>query len=462
MAKNQKVAKGRPTVKKQSTIREKTATPGIDKRMAFAILHELQKYKALRKSASFLQKDLEDLYGSAAGQVVMGELTLSAVGDTNPSATLSAAKEQAVNSEKSESDSSSSSDDSEDRDKAIESASSSDSVDSDDSDDAVADEDSSSSSDDSDDKESKAKSESTDDDSSDDTSSDDSDGEEEATNTNSTSSGKKDNGADDDSDESSYSDNDDADDDQLDKSDSSGRDSSSDSSSDDSDGEEEENDKIVGPTRDESDASSDSDDDDEQHPPPKTAEGALAVISPEDSDTDVSDVDVSDVSSEEVSSSDDDDDDSSSDEESSDEESEDEDDIKHAVQMRNDAAAKAKAAAAAAASWTPKTTAELREIKIAPGSDGAQALSSGKPFQRVDDQFWGEVAMKDGGAMADNSYEHVFGNDGFGAKASEKLLQTRGRRFQHEKTKRKRSFNGFSRGGGQITMESNATKFKYD
>jgi hypothetical protein len=80
----------------------------------------------------------------------------------------------------------------------------------------------------------------------------------------------------------------------------------------------------------------------------------------------------------------------------------------------------------------------------------------------VDDCCWGEKAEKDGGAMADNSYGNVFGNDGFGAKSSEKLLQVRGKKFQHEKTKRKRSFNGMARNGGKINMVSNSTKYQYN
>jgi len=62
-------------------------------------------------------------------------------------------------------------------------------------------------------------------------------------------------------------------------------------------------------------------------------------------------------------------------------------------------------------------------------------------------------------AMADNSYEGVFGDAGFGAKASAKLLQVRGKRFQHEKTKAKRSYNGFAKTGQGINMESFSTKF---
>ncbi|VEU40603.1 unnamed protein product [Pseudo-nitzschia multistriata] len=187
-----------------------------------------------------------------------------------------------------------------------------------------------------------------------------------------------------------------------------------------------------------------------------------------DSDSDVSDVDVSSVSS--VSSDDDSDSDSdsssssssSSSDSSSDSESEDEDLEAFQKAKRKKAAEKAKQAAEAALAWTPKKIKKDKEIKVEAGTDGAQALSAGKPFQRVDDSYWGDMATKDGGAMADNSYEGVFGNDGFGARSSEKLLQVRGKRFQHEKTKRKRSFNGMSRTGGKIDMASNSTKYKYD
>jgi hypothetical protein len=65
------------------------------------------------------------------------------------------------------------------------------------------------------------------------------------------------------------------------------------------------------------------------------------------------------------------------------------------------------AAAAAAANWTPKTPNNQKSIEIvtAKGSDGAQALSGGKPFKRVDDEHWGAEAQQQGGALADNSYE---------------------------------------------------------
>lgn len=198
-----------------------------------------------------------------------------------------------------------------------------------------------------------------------------------------------------------------------------------------------------------------------------TKQQEAEVVTPDgsdsDSDSDVSDVEVSSVSSvstsEAESSSSDDSSDSDSDS-SSEEESEDEEDLVAKQKARRKAAAeRAKKAAAAALAWAPKKSNTKADIKTEAGTDGAQALTAGKPFQRVDDSFWGEKAYRDGGAMADNSYENVFGDGGFGAKSSEKLLQTRGKRFQHEKTKRKRSFNGFSRTGGSISMESNSTKF---
>jgi hypothetical protein len=190
-----------------------------------------------------------------------------------------------------------------------------------------------------------------------------------------------------------------------------------------------------------------------------------------DDDISVSDVEVSDVSSVSTDSSSDDDSSTSSSDSSSSEDEEDE--SKFAQERKLEQRKKAEAAAKAALSWTPSPKPRRNkdsglgkssigpDIKIMAGTDGAQALSTGKPFQRVDDQFWGDVAEKDGGAMADNSYGGAFGESGYGAKASNKLLQVRGKRFQHEKTKRKRSFNGFSKQGGAINMNSFSTKFKY-
>jgi hypothetical protein len=211
---------------------------------------------------------------------------------------------------------------------------------------------------------------------------------------------------------------------------------------------------------------SDSDDDKEMRRPTKkrkteaTAEAGIITPEVEDSDDDseVSDVDVSDVSSVDVSSSDSDSD------SSSESESEDEDVAKERLLKKKTAAAlKAKEAAKAASEWRPaKKPSAKTVLQTTPGSDGAQASNQGVPFQRVDSDFWGEEAQKSGGAMADNSYENAFGGDGFGLKASEKLLTVRGKDFRHEKTKRKRSFNGFARGGGQINVEKTySTKYTY-
>ena len=201
---------------------------------------------------------------------------------------------------------------------------------------------------------------------------------------------------------------------------------------------------------------------------------AGGIVSPEvyddNSDSDVSDVEVSSVSTVSTSEDESDSDSSSSSSDSdsasssSSSESEEEDLEAFHKTKRKKAADKAKEAAKAALAWTPKKMKQSPkdDVKTHAGSDGAQALSTGKPFQRVDDSYWGEKAVQDGGAMADNSYGNVFGNDGFGARSSEKLLQVRGKRFQHEKTKRKRSFNGMSNKGGKINMASNSTKYKYD
>lgn len=251
-------------------------------------------------------------------------------------------------------------------------------------------------------------------------------------------------------------------------------DSGSDADSESSDDEEDDAKKIAKKDTDSSSDSSDDDDDTDDDEPPKKKTrmntpkktATDAIVSPvedddgSDSDSDVSDVDVSSVS---TVSSDDDSDSSDSDSSSSgSSSSEDEVDMEAMRKAKRKAAAvKAIEASKAAAAWTPKKI-KKSDVKTEAGSDGAQALSTGKPFQRVDDCFWGEKAEKDGGAMADNSYGNVFGNDGFGAKSSEKLLQVRGKKFQHEKTKRKRSFNGMARNGGKINMVSNSTKYQYN
>lgn len=167
----------------------------------------------------------------------------------------------------------------------------------------------------------------------------------------------------------------------------------------------------------------------------------------------VSDVEVSDVSSSES------DDSSSSD--SSEEEEDEEVMLKIVEGKKNELKRKAQEATEAALNWVP-TPKKVKgpEIITQEGTDGAQTHLTGRPFQRVDDQYWGKEALVIGGAVADNSYEGTFGENGFGAKASAKLPEVRGKKFQHEKTKRKRSFNGLSKqAGGAITMNSFSTKF---
>jgi hypothetical protein len=83
----------------------------------------------------------------------------------------------------------------------------------------------------------------------------------------------------------------------------------------------------------------------------------------------------------------------------------------------------------------------------------------------VDSDYWGTVAAQEGGAIADNSYEATFGTNqnGYGAKSNSKLILVRGKDFAREKNKRKRSFNGISRNGGQIDIQAtHSTKFQYN
>lgn len=58
----------------------------------------------------------------------------------------------------------------------------------------------------------------------------------------------------------------------------------------------------------------------------------------------------------------------------------------------------------------------------------------------------------------DNSYEARFGEGGYGAKANEKLRTVQGKKFQHEKTKRKR---GTYRGGLIDTSSGHSFKFQH-
>jgi len=77
----------------------------------------------------------------------------------------------------------------------------------------------------------------------------------------------------------------------------------------------------------------------------------------------------------------------------------------------------------------------------------------GKPFSRVDDSAWlGQIADA---KLTDNSYEGTYGDGGYGAKASQKLVQVRGKDFRHEKTKKKRG----NYRGGTIDLGTNSIKF---
>jgi hypothetical protein len=387
---------GKPRGRK-AAVSHKAENDRMNKELAFAMWQQLQNL-GFKKSAKTLGEELEKLYGSTAGQVIAGKLVLQEITSDEKMTT------------RSESD-----------------------RDSDEADTKVA-------------APKKAETE-TGDSSSSDSSSSGSDEEDEKV-----AAPKK-----------------------AETSDSSGSSSSSSSSS-------SESDVKVTKDADESDSSSSSSDSDsdsdsgDPEPPKKRARkmSTAKVVTPEesdsdsdsdcisnsDSDTDVSDVEVSDVSSVEVTTSEEED--SSSDDSSEDESSDEEEDVATRLKAKKEEAArKAREANAAALNWTPsKKNNNVVEVKTERGSDGAQALSAGKPFQRVDDKYWGEVAMKDGGAIADNSYEGAFGSEGFGSRASEKLTQVRGKNFRHEKTKRKRTFNGFSKSGGAINMESFSTKYK--
>ena len=107
-------------------------------------------------------------------------------------------------------------------------------------------------------------------------------------------------------------------------------------------------------------------------------------------------------------------------------------------------------AAAAMDAWLAK------QATAAPPASAKKAKSPrspGTPFERIDSAKW-MAAIKDD-RMKDNSYAAQFGDGGWGATASAKLLTVQGKRFQHEKTKKKRG--GYR--GGTVDMGSNSIKF---
>ena len=67
------------------------------------------------------------------------------------------------------------------------------------------------------------------------------------------------------------------------------------------------------------------------------------------------------------------------------------------------------------------------------------------------------MAFRKDDRLKDNSYEGTYGVGGWGARASQKLVQVRGKDFRHEKTKKKRG--GYR--GGTVDMGSNSIKYHY-
>ncbi|KAJ8603240.1 hypothetical protein CTAYLR_003838 [Chrysophaeum taylorii] len=92
-------------------------------------------------------------------------------------------------------------------------------------------------------------------------------------------------------------------------------------------------------------------------------------------------------------------------------------------------------AKAAADAWVPKEIAKVEDE------------SEKKPFRRVGDEWTQNLSDE----LRDNSFK-----GGYGAKASEKLIQVRGKDFRHGKTKLKRG----SYRGGTIDLGSNSVKFE--
>ncbi|KAL0036760.1 hypothetical protein WJX79_008866 [Trebouxia sp. C0005] len=98
--------------------------------------------------------------------------------------------------------------------------------------------------------------------------------------------------------------------------------------------------------------------------------------------------------------------------------------------------------------------AQLQSMEgVMSGHASGKVPTGARAFKRVNDEEW--LGKK--GAW-DNSYEAKFGNSGYGAKASQTLLQVRGKDFRHEKTKKKRG----SYKGGIIDNNVNSFKFESD
>jgi hypothetical protein len=110
---------------------------------------------------------------------------------------------------------------------------------------------------------------------------------------------------------------------------------------------------------------------------------------------------------------------------------------------------KSEESALAAAAWMAKANEEPIIKK------GKTTRSPAEAFKRVDTEIWSKEILT---GLEDNSYLKAFGDDGYGAKASEKLMTVQGKKFQHEKTKKKRG----SYRGGAIDASTATKSFKYD
>ena len=110
---------------------------------------------------------------------------------------------------------------------------------------------------------------------------------------------------------------------------------------------------------------------------------------------------------------------------------------------------------AAIDAWMEKANDTPSPSKRKASVSGDKESSGSKAFKRVDNDVWSKEII-DG--LEDNTYEKVFGEGGYGAKASAKLLQVQGKRFQHEKTKAKRSSHYK---GGTIDASAVSKSFKY-
>lgn len=76
MGKTSNASKKKVVAKASSTLRKAAVTPGIDKDLAFAILHELKKHINFKGSAQLFQQELEDMHLILTDQVVQGQLML--------------------------------------------------------------------------------------------------------------------------------------------------------------------------------------------------------------------------------------------------------------------------------------------------------------------------------------------------------------------------------------------------